>query len=134
MYVPTTPAQTTIRDPMPNASAEIKVNEQPGCPASDDLCGFKQGMRLLIFDDTGSYDVFTVTEVQSSALHLQHRDDNLSKPYDSGAYITQVANHTYYHDSATTTATRPTCRSSTMSSVSASSTTASRSRRSCASP
>jgi prepilin-type N-terminal cleavage/methylation domain-containing protein len=98
MYVPTTPAQTTIRDPMPNASAELKVNEQPGCPASDDLCGFKQGMRLLIFDDTGSYDVFTVTQVQSSALHLQHRDDNLSKPYDEGAYITQVASHTYYYD------------------------------------
>jgi prepilin-type N-terminal cleavage/methylation domain-containing protein len=100
MYVPTTPAQTTIRDPMPNQSSEIKVNAQPGCPSNDELCGFDEGMRLLIFDDTGSYDVFTVTRVQSSALHLQHRDDNLSKPYEAGAYITQVASHTYYYDAA----------------------------------
>jgi prepilin-type N-terminal cleavage/methylation domain-containing protein len=44
MYVPPTSAQTTIEDPMPNVSAEIKVNEQPGCPSGDELCGFKTGM------------------------------------------------------------------------------------------
>jgi prepilin-type N-terminal cleavage/methylation domain-containing protein len=99
VYVPTTPAQTTIKDPMPNSSAEIKVNAEPGCPSGDPLCGFAVGMRLIIFDDTGSSDVFTVTNVQDSALHLQHRDDRFSKPYGSGAYIAQVSSHTYYYDS-----------------------------------
>jgi hypothetical protein len=96
MYVPPTSAQTTIKDPMPSQSAEIKVNKQPGCPPSDDLCGFKTGMTVLIFDDTGAYDTFQITNVQSSALHLQHRGQDLSKPYDSNAYITQVAAFTYW--------------------------------------
>jgi hypothetical protein len=96
MYVPPTVAQTTIRDPMPAQSAEIKVNAQPGCPSSDDLCGFKEGMQVLIFDETGTYDVFTITNVQSSALHLQHRGVDLSKAYAQGAFITQIAAYTYW--------------------------------------
>jgi prepilin-type N-terminal cleavage/methylation domain-containing protein len=98
MYVPQTAAQTTIREAMPRPSAEVKVNAQPGCPniQQDALCGFEQGMRVVIFDETGAYDPFTVTQVQDSALHLQHRDDNFSKSYQLGAVITQVVSHIYY--------------------------------------
>ncbi|MBI3261564.1 MAG: hypothetical protein HYZ58_00260 [Acidobacteria bacterium] len=95
-FVPTTASQCTIREAMPQPSSEIKVNAQPGCPAGDPLCGFDAGMRVLIFDDGGSWDTFTVTAVQSDALHLQHRDDVLSKAYDVGARIAQVAQHTYW--------------------------------------
>lgn len=105
MYVPQTASQCTIRDLMPASSAELKVNRQPGCPEGDDLCGFKKGMRVVIFDDTGSFDPFTITNVQESALHLQHKDDNFSKAYDVGAQIAEVAMHTYYlqTDEATST-------------------------------
>ncbi|MEW6320923.1 MAG: type II secretion system protein [Acidobacteriota bacterium] len=96
MYVPQTASQCSIRDQMPQPSAEVKVNAQPGCPAGDPLCGFNVGMRVVIFDDTGAYDPFTVTNVQEAALHLQHRDDTFSKSYGPGAQIAQVAMHTYY--------------------------------------
>jgi prepilin-type N-terminal cleavage/methylation domain-containing protein len=98
MYVPQTAAQTTIREAMPQPSSEVKVNAQPGCPniTHDALCGFEQGMRVVIFDETGAYDPFTVTQVQDDALHLQHRDDNFSKSYQLGAVITQVVSHIYY--------------------------------------
>jgi hypothetical protein len=66
-YVPLTSAQTTIADPMPDVSAEIKVNAQAGCPLNDDLCGFKDGMVVLIFDETGAFDTFQITNVQESA-------------------------------------------------------------------
>ena len=105
MYVPPTSAQTTISDPMPTVSAELKVTEQPGCPSGDLLCGFKLGMTVLIMDATGSWDTFTITEVQSSALHLQHRGENLNKPYDSGAYISQIAMYTYWLKTDTATQT-----------------------------
>jgi hypothetical protein len=97
LYVPPTPSQTTIRDDMPQASAQLKVNAQPNCPPNqhDALCGFTEGMRVLIFDDTGSWDAITITSVQDEALHLGH-DGELSKPYSSGTRITQVATHTYY--------------------------------------
>jgi prepilin-type N-terminal cleavage/methylation domain-containing protein len=100
MYVPSTAAQTTLSDAMPNESAELKVNKQPGCPTTDDLCGFKQGMRVLIYDATGAYDVFTITHVQEAALHLQHRDDKFTTGYGAGAYITQMESHTYYLNAA----------------------------------
>jgi hypothetical protein len=96
MYVPPTSAQTTIRDPMPANSAELKVNAQPGCPEDDELCGFKVGMQVLIFDDTGANDAFAITNVQTSALHLQHRGVQLSKAYAANSYITQVAAATYW--------------------------------------
>jgi len=102
MYVPPTPAQTTLSSPMPNESAELKVNPQPGCPpdTSESLCGFEQGMRVLIFDDRGAYDVFTITQVQDAALHLQHRDDKFTTEYNTSAYITAVESHTYYLNAA----------------------------------
>lgn len=97
-YVPQTASQCTIREDMPQTSSEVKVNAQPGCPAGNALCGFEEGMRVVIFDDTGSYDTFTITHVQESALHLQHNDDNFSKAYkkDDGARIAAIAMHTYY--------------------------------------
>ena len=99
-HVPTTASQCTIRDQMPRPSSEVKVNAEPGCPAEDPLCGFEESMRVVIFDDTGSYDIFTVTEVQSDALHLQHRPPinpaDFSKAYDVGAVITQVQTDAYF--------------------------------------
>jgi hypothetical protein len=96
MYVPTTTAQTTIRSDMPTPSAELKVDAQPGCPANDELCGFKSGMRVLIFNPAGAYDIFTITHVQTSALHLQHRDDKFTVAYPAGSWITAIESHTYY--------------------------------------
>ncbi|MFO7694098.1 MAG: prepilin-type N-terminal cleavage/methylation domain-containing protein [Vicinamibacterales bacterium] len=108
-HVPTTASQCTIRDKMPQPSSEVKVNAEPGCPANDPLCGFEQGMRVIIFDETGSFDFFTITAVQSDALHLQHRPpinpEDFSKAYDVGAVISQVNTDAYYwrQDPATNT-------------------------------
>lgn len=104
-HVPTTASQCTIRERMPQPSSEVKVNAEPGCPANDALCGFEEGMRVVIFDPTGSYDIFTVTEVQTAALHLQHNRDDFSKAYDIGAVISQVNTDSYYwrQDPATNT-------------------------------
>ena len=108
-HVPTTASQCTIRDKMPRPSSEVKVNAEPGCPAADPLCGFEEGMRVIIFDATGSFDFFTITQVQSDALHLQHRPPinpaDFSKAYDVGATISQINTDAYYwrQDPATNT-------------------------------
>jgi prepilin-type N-terminal cleavage/methylation domain-containing protein len=96
MYVPTTTAQTTISNDMPTPSAELKVTAQAGCPENDQLCGFKEGMRVLIMNASGAYDIFTITNVQDDALHLQHRDDKFTTAYPAGSWITQIVSHTYY--------------------------------------
>jgi prepilin-type N-terminal cleavage/methylation domain-containing protein len=101
-YVPDTAAQTDVRDAMPQPSSEIKVTQEPGCPISHPLCGFDVGMRVVIFDDTGSWDIFTITEVQESSLHLQHRPPNpdFTKAYTPAehARISMVENHVYWQN------------------------------------
>ena len=108
VYVPPTPSQTTVNKAIGNGnSQELDVDAQENCGPSnhDALCGFENGMRVLIFDTDGSWDATTITNVQDEALHLQH-SGKLSGSYDSGnAVITQVATHTYYlkTDAATNT-------------------------------
>jgi hypothetical protein len=99
-YVPNTYSQTTISQPMPLPSSELKVEDMSNCPSGDQLCGFEIGMTLLIFDEEGHFDFFTVTNVQSDAAHVQHRQQDLSYAYNTGAYVTQADSHTYYFDAA----------------------------------
>ena len=95
-YIPNTYSQTTISSPMPNVSAELKVSDIPGCPKGQQLCGFEEGMIVIIFDTTGHFDTFTITEVQDAAAHLQHRGQDLNHPYETGAQVTQIVSNTYY--------------------------------------
>jgi hypothetical protein len=100
MYVPATAAQTTTRTDLATETAELKVIDGPGCPVSDALCGFSQGMRVLIFDAFGAYDVFTITSVVNDGLYVQHRDRRFTTPYGAGAHITEVVSRTYYLNAA----------------------------------
>ena len=101
-YVPSTSAQTSISQNMPNQSAELKVNAESGCPNGANLCGFTQGMGLLIYDDTGSFDTMTVTQVQDQAAHIQHNQQgDLSKSYGIGSKVVQYEDHVYYLDAVT---------------------------------
>ena len=105
MYIPPNAPQTTLSDPMPQPSSELKVKAQPNCPAGDPLCGFREGQRIIIFDETGAYDDMTLTEVQDAALHLQHNKSlpgqTLSKAYVPPAQIAALLQRTYYYNAAT---------------------------------
>ena len=84
LYVPNSYSQTTISQSMPPQSAELKVTKIPSCPKGDELCGFEVGMTVIVFDTTGNFDTFVITNVQDSAGHLQHQGQNLSYEYLSG--------------------------------------------------
>jgi hypothetical protein len=100
-YIPNSYSQTTISNPMPPQSAELKVFDQPNCPQGHQLCGFEIGMQVIIFDTSGNYDTFVITNVQNAAGHLQHRQQPLNFPYASGAQVTQIVSNTYYLNRAT---------------------------------
>jgi prepilin-type N-terminal cleavage/methylation domain-containing protein len=108
MYVPPTSAQTGVNKAMGSGnSQELDVDAQLNCGPDKQtrLCGFKEGMRVLIMDADGTWDYTTITNVQDAALHLQH-SGKLSGGYDSGsAVITEVAAHTYYLKTDLTTNT-----------------------------
>ena len=100
-YIPNTYSQTIISAAMPNVSAELKVTNQPNCPSTNQLCGFTEGMDVIIFDTSGNFDFFTITQVQADAAHLQHRGQDLSKPYNAGASVTQIVSNTFYLNTTT---------------------------------
>jgi hypothetical protein len=96
-YIPNSYSQTIISAAMPNVSAELKVTNQANCPAdASQLCGFHEGMDVIIFDTTGNFDLFTITEVQADAAHLQHRGQDMSIAYNVGASVTQIVSNTFY--------------------------------------
>jgi hypothetical protein len=98
LYVPPTPAQTTIEKAMPQNSAEIDVEPQANCGPNkkDSLCGFKPGQRVIIFDTNGNWDTITITNVQGSPSKLQHNKDKLSASYSIGSSLSEISSHTYY--------------------------------------
>jgi len=100
-YIPNSYSQTTIERAMPPNSAELKVTYPPNCQVPKELCGFEENMTVIIFDNTGHFDTFTITEVQDSAGHLQHRGQQLNYTYDAGSTITQVVSNTYYRNATT---------------------------------
>jgi pilin/secretion family protein with methylation motif len=107
MYVPPTPAQTTVIKAEGNNSQELLVTPMWNCGTDkhDQLCGFKENQHVLIYDTDGSWDMTTITNVQDPAAHLQH-SGKLSSTYSSGnAQITEVATHTYYLKADSTTNT-----------------------------
>ena len=103
-YVPTTSSQTSIYAGMPNTSAELKVSIEPGCPSNNNLCGFNVGMSVLIYDDTGSYDTLTITQLgnlsggNNFAMVQHNQQGDLSKAYDIGAKVVQYQDHVYFLD------------------------------------
>lgn len=98
LYVPNTASQTSVTRVIGGSKSEVEVAPQPNCPKQDQLCGFREGQTVLMFDASGSFGTYTITNVQSSALHLQFRGQ-LSGNFSRGAIITQVDSHVYYYDS-----------------------------------
>lgn len=92
---PGTAAQTTIGQPMAGSSGTAVLNLDAGCPPGDAACGFAAGMDAMVYDDTGSYDMFRVTSAQGGALQLQHTMIDTPQIYLPGAKIAQAAAHTY---------------------------------------
>jgi prepilin-type N-terminal cleavage/methylation domain-containing protein len=100
-YVSSTSAQTTLSAAMPATSAELKVDHPPNCPPKD-LCGFEEGMQILLYDDTGSFEPLTMTYVQGGVGRMErNRQGPLSNSYAAGAKIVEAQHHVYWLDRTT---------------------------------
>lgn len=111
-YIPVGAPQTKLTSEMPQPSSELVVERSPSCgdaasglPPLSCNAGFKDGMKVIIFDETGAWDDMTITQVQDSALHMQHNKsvpgNELSKKYGTTAQLAQVQQRTYYLNNQT---------------------------------
>lgn len=96
IFVPQGAPQTTTMDSLVAATSDVRIKLGAGCPVTDTLCGFREGMGVVVFDDSGAHDVFTVRAAAGQVLSLELRGAQLSRAYSAGAYIAQVSVDTYY--------------------------------------
>jgi hypothetical protein len=97
-----------VRGAMADPAAAVPIAGQAGCPVGDDVCGFRDGQRIAVFDRTTAFDVATVrTPVALPApppgsARLSHDASTLAKAFreDEDARVVQVRVVTYYHDAA----------------------------------
>jgi hypothetical protein len=101
-YVPPAAAQTTASVPVIAANAALRVNDVNGCPREPagmpkPVCGFEPGTSLLIFDEAGRYDVFTVTalEADTARLAVHKPATSATTIYPAGSAVVAVVSRTY---------------------------------------
>ena len=102
LYVPSAAAQTTTSSAMTDPSSPLTVNAGAECPPAAPVCGFVAGMSAVVYDATGAFDTFEVTDVANGSMQIEHAQQTvLSKAYPAGATIAQVVQHVYYLDTST---------------------------------
>jgi hypothetical protein len=98
LYVPSTPAQTTLSADLTPASLTLEVTAESGCPKNVNLCGFAKDMSVLVYDADGRYDMFTITSVTgaSAQMAINRPAGAATTTYRRGAKVVEAASHTYY--------------------------------------
>jgi hypothetical protein len=99
MFVPPTRAQARVRSAAvvgPTLVVEVAPNCGPGW--HDRLCGFTEGMRVLILDPSGAHDVTTVSRVDGARVVLLLGGAPAVRYDDGRAVLAEVSADTYYLD------------------------------------
>ena len=96
VYVPDSRAEATVEHAF-DLGRELLVDLVPNCgdAVHERVCGFTVGMRVILFDARGAFDLATVTEVAGSRVRVEH-GGGLSSSYDGGAVMAEVVAPTYF--------------------------------------
>ena len=103
-YAAPGPASLLTQDALA-ASDEAWIDPaRPGCPP-DGVCGFREGIRLLVFDPAvaaGGFDTFTVTAaVPPGFLGRASPNRSFSHPYPAGSIAGAIEQRVYHRDEPT---------------------------------
>jgi hypothetical protein len=79
-------------------TSTIEIAAAPSCDLP--ACGFVRGTNVVLFDETGSHDVFTVTDVAGQSLSLGHHGSGAHPGYAAGTSVIAVDAVTYAFDRA----------------------------------
>ncbi len=94
-YVPTGAPEATIGDPIAAPAATVRISAGPGCALVNQACGFGAGMAVLVADESGWFNLFTVTAVAGDLVDLELRDPLLSTLFGAGAHVAAVVEESY---------------------------------------
>lgn len=100
LSVPSTTAQTVLSQPLTaeDLSFSPAPSQDGGCGVGDPLCGFSKDATVLVFDESGNYDVFTIIAANAGVfrLSLARSSQAMTTTYSAGSKVVEVESHTYY--------------------------------------
>jgi hypothetical protein len=104
IYVSSTTAQTTIPAAIRGATVDLTLTSQIDCPRDpisglvQRLCGFTKDMTVLVYDESGTYNLFTIAAVagDTATMTMKKRAGSLATTFPAGSKIVEAQNHTYY--------------------------------------
>jgi hypothetical protein len=100
LSVPATTAQTVLSGPL--APGDLTFSPagalDGGCGVGDPMCGFSPNAQVLVFDESGHYDLFTIAAVNGgiARLSLNRASNTMTTSYPAGSKVVEVESHTYY--------------------------------------
>ena len=102
LFVPPAAAETTASLPVMAGNPALKVNAGAACPRTPDgmpkpICGFEPGTTVLIADEAGRHDVFTVTAVDGDVAQLAvHKPPGEADTiYPVGSLVVEIVARTF---------------------------------------
>jgi hypothetical protein len=107
LYVPSTPSQTVLADALAEGALEPRIELPLNCPVatSRELCGFSEDERVLLVDEQGNWDLYSVDYVAAGVMSLQHRGDPSRTRYERGTTLSEARAATYFLKSDESTGT-----------------------------
>jgi Tfp pilus assembly protein PilW len=97
--VPATAAQTTLAADLMPGDLTVRLAPESTCAPGTNLCDFKEDLMLLVFDDTGNYDLFEVAAVADAASEVtlaSRPADSAATTYRAGSRVVEARVDTYY--------------------------------------
>jgi hypothetical protein len=102
LFVPPAAAEATASVPVTAGNAALRVNTGAACLRDRDgtpkpTCGFRPGTTVLIADEAGRHDVFTVTAVDGDVAQLAvHKPPGEADTvYPAGSLVVEIVARTY---------------------------------------
>jgi type II secretory pathway pseudopilin PulG len=74
---------------VPGAGA-AQIAASPGCPSGDPTCGVRVGLSVVLVDERGQWDLFTVATVAGASLGLLPRGAISGRPFPAGSRLIPV--------------------------------------------
>jgi hypothetical protein len=89
-------AHTTTASSTVAQTTTVRLSADPGCPPGDPACGFSRDMDVALYDRSGAYDTFTVTNVAGDVVSLRHNMTDAPTMYPAGARLSAVTCRTFF--------------------------------------
>lgn len=96
-FVPRDSPEAVLSSAVAPDALRLDVAAGASCPTSVPACGFADGDVLLVFDDSGQYDVFKL-DLGSGLPMLGPLTPAFDRRYPAGATVCRVVVRSYYRD------------------------------------